>query len=80
MMHSSVILENWVAIIGAVATVLGAMSGLVGWLMRLQRKYMTRIELKEELKELEGRLQKRIDDLDRHVETMTAMWVAKGAA
>jgi CHASE1-domain containing sensor protein len=75
---STVLVENWVGITGAVATILGGVSALVGWLMRLQRRYMTRIELKEELKELEGRLQKRIDDLDRHVETMTAMWVAKG--
>lgn len=73
-----VLVENWAAISGALATFVGGMVALISWVVKLQRKYMSREELKEELHDLENRLEKRITDLDRHVETMTAMWVAKG--
>jgi len=79
-MNSAILVENWATIIGALGTIAAAFIGLIRWIIKVERKYMMRDELKEELKDLEGRLQKRIDDLDRHVETMTAMWVAKGPA
>jgi hypothetical protein len=65
---------DWLGIGGLALTLAGGLGGVVRWAIKRETEYVRQAELDR----LENRLNTRVDQLDKHVETMTAMWVAKG--
>ena len=66
--------DQMAAVIGILATIGGGIFAIIKWHVSMLSRFAT----KEELKEMEARIREDVRTLDQHVQTMEAMWVAKG--
>jgi hypothetical protein len=70
---------DWIGLGGLVFAAGGTMVTAVGWLVKVQtREHVTKKEMDDALAKVEARIRERVDQLDQHVQTIEAMWVAKG--
>jgi hypothetical protein len=65
---------DWLGIGGFALTLSTAVGTVMWWAVKRETEYVRQ----DALDRLETRVNARVDQLDKHVETMTAMWVAKG--